>query len=76
MVEPYSVSRLRADLYRVLDRVLETGVPVEIERNGKRLRIVPAEREGRLKNLTPHPEFLRADPESLVHMDWSDEWRP
>jgi hypothetical protein len=26
--------------------------------------------------LRPHPEYLKADPESLVHMDWSEEWRP
>ena len=76
MSEPYSVSRLRANLYRVLDRVLETGVPIEVERNGQRLRIVPPERGTRLKNLAPHPEYLRTDPESLVHLDWSDEWRP
>ncbi|HIL98739.1 MAG TPA: type II toxin-antitoxin system prevent-host-death family antitoxin, partial [Pseudomonadales bacterium] len=37
----YSVSKLRADLFRVLDRVLATGVPVEIERNGKILKIIP-----------------------------------
>ncbi len=76
MTKPYSVSRLRANLYRVLDRVLETGVPVEVERKGRRLRIVPTEAEGRLANLSPHPDYLRSDPESLVHMDWSGEWRP
>jgi hypothetical protein len=74
--KPYSVSRLRANLYRVIDQVLETGEPVEIERNGQRLRIVPAESAGRLAALRPHPDYLRDDPESLVHMDWSDEWKP
>lgn len=76
MPKPYSVSRLRADIYRVLDRVLETGVPVEVERHGQRLRIVPAETGQRLANLAPHPEYLLADPEALVHLDWSGEWRP
>ena len=33
------------DIYRILDQVLETGIPVEIERSGKRLKIVPIERE-------------------------------
>ena len=72
----YSISRLRADLYRVIDQVLETGEPVEIERNGRRLRIVPVEVAGRLAALRPHPEYLSGDPESLVHLDWSDEWKP
>lgn len=33
------------DIYRILDRVLETGIPAEIERGGKLLKIVPVERE-------------------------------
>ena len=76
MTKPFSVSRLRENLYKVLDRVLETGVPVEVERKGQLLRIVPAERPDRLANLSPHPDYLRSDPESLVHIDWSGEWRP
>lgn len=72
----YSISRLRADLYRVIDRVLETGEPVEVERNGRRVRIVPAEAASQLAALRPHPDYLAADPESLVHLDWSDEWTP
>ena len=73
---PYSISRLRADLNRVIDQVLETGEPVEIARNGRRVRIVPAETADRLAALRPHPEYLSGDPESLVHVDWSDEWKP
>ncbi len=76
MTKPYSVSRLRANLYRVLDQVLETGVPVDVERNGRRLRIVAAEGRQRLANLTPHPGYLLTDAETLVHLDWSGEWRP
>ena len=76
MAKPYSVSRLRANLYRVLDEVLETGVPVVVERNGQRLRIVPAEMVGRLEALARHPDYLATDPESLVHLDWSAEWKP
>jgi antitoxin (DNA-binding transcriptional repressor) of toxin-antitoxin stability system len=71
----YSVSALRANLYRLLDRVLETGEPLEIERNGARLRIAPLDRAGRLDRLQAHPGFLVGDPEEIVHLDWSDEWR-
>jgi antitoxin (DNA-binding transcriptional repressor) of toxin-antitoxin stability system len=75
MSRPYSVSRLRANLYRLLDRVLKTGVPVEVEREGRRLRIVPVESGSRLDNLKPQARYLNADPETLVHVDWSAEWR-
>jgi hypothetical protein len=68
-------SQVREDIYRILDQVLETGIPVEIERNGKLLKIVAAEPPGKLANLKPR-RYLVGDPEDLVHMDWSEEWRP
>jgi antitoxin (DNA-binding transcriptional repressor) of toxin-antitoxin stability system len=71
-----TASRLRANVYKVLDGVLETGTPVEIERRGQRLRIVPAEPQGRLERLVRRPRYLKVDPEALVHLDWSDQWRP
>ena len=69
------VSALRENIYRILDEVLETGLPVEIECRGKILRIAPAETRSKLDNLRPRP-YLLTDPEELVHLDWSDEWRP
>ena len=75
MLGRLSPSRLRADLYRILDRVLESGEPVEIERRGRRLRIV-AEQSGKLDLLKPHADYLKVPPEELVHVDWSQEWRP
>jgi antitoxin (DNA-binding transcriptional repressor) of toxin-antitoxin stability system len=73
-----TASRLRQDIYRVLDEVLETGVPVEIERRGRLLRIVPAEPSKGSSTIHELPErpYLRADPEEIVHVDWSGEWRP
>ena len=74
--ERYSATKLRANLYRVLDWVLTTGIPVEIERRGKLLRIVPAEPVEKLKRLRPHPDYLACDPDEIVHLDWSSEWKP
>ncbi len=72
----YSITALRADLYRLLDRVLETGQAIEVERNGRRLRIAPVGSDSRLDRLRPHPGYIVGDPEDLVHMDWSGEWNP
>ena len=69
-------STLRENIYRILDEVLETGVPVEIERRGKILKIVPPEPRSKLENLKRRPTYLLSDPEELVHLDWSGEWRP
>ncbi len=74
--QTYSATKLRANLYRVLDSVLATGIPVEIERGGKILRIVPAEPVDKLKRLRPRPDYLACDPEEIVHLDWSSEWKP
>ncbi|TVP46650.1 MAG: type II toxin-antitoxin system Phd/YefM family antitoxin [Gemmatimonadales bacterium] len=76
MARVLSPTRLRANLYRLLDEVLETGVPIEIERDGRRLRIVPVESASRLAALAPEPDYLPGDPEDIVHLDWSGEWRP
>lgn len=69
-------TQLRRDLYRILDRVLQTGTPVEIDRDGNLLKIVPVERPCRLDRLVPHPGEILVDPEELVEIDWSSEWKP
>jgi hypothetical protein len=71
-----NASRLRADIYRVLDEVLATGRPVEIERKGRRLRIVPDRQPSKLARLVSRPAYLRGDPEAVVHVDWSRQWKP
>jgi hypothetical protein len=73
---PISASRLRADIYRILDDVLRTGQPIEIERRGRRLRVVAVEPPDRLAALEPHPDAVVGDSGDLVHIDWSGEWRP
>lgn len=70
-----TASRLRQDIYRILDRVLETGVPVEIERHGEILKIVPPEDRSKLDSL-PERDYLAVDPDELVHVDWSETWQP
>lgn len=71
-----SASKLRENIYRLLDQVLETGVPLVIERNGRTLRIVPTEQPDRMSRLVRRPDVVVGDPEDLVHLDWSSEWRP
>jgi hypothetical protein len=71
-----TASRLRADVYRVLDGVLETGVPALVQRRGRVLRIVAGKPAGRLDRLVARPDFIKGNPEELVHLDWSREWRP
>jgi len=73
-----TASRLRENVYRILDEILETGIPVEINRKGKKLKIVRAEpsEPNWLDQLPERPDVIEGDPEDLVHIDWSKEWRP
>ena len=36
-----TASKLRADIYNILDETLKTGIPVEVVRKGRVLKIVP-----------------------------------
>lgn len=71
-----SPSELRANVYRLLDEILQTGVPLEIERNGRRLRIVAEQPPSKLDRLVAHPDFVVGDSDDLVELDWSKDWSP
>jgi hypothetical protein len=70
-----SASALRQDLYKKLDAILATGIPLEIKRRKGRLRIIPVQKKSKLSNLKKR-DVVKCNPEELVHIDWSKEWRP
>ena len=74
MATRLSLTKMRSDLYKIMDRVLDTGIPVEIERRGRKIRIVAVAPKSKLDNLVKRPGTIMGDPEEIVHMDWSDEW--
>jgi len=67
---------LRQDVYRLLDEVLRTGRPLEIERNGQLLHIAPAMAGSRLERVVVRPELISGDAADLVSLDWSASWQP
>ena len=69
---PLSVSKLRDNLYKILDAVLSTGTPAEVMRRGKLLRIVPAQKGSKLSRLKKRAYALQY-PESIVHLEWFRE---
>jgi hypothetical protein len=71
-----SASKLRANVYKLLDEVIETGQPLEIERNGKTLVIAAKEQESIWDRLPRREGAIVGDPDELIHMDWSSEWNP
>jgi hypothetical protein len=66
-------TELRGNLYNLLDEILSTGIPLEIERGGKRLRIIPVETVDKLQGLVHRPDVIQGDPEDLVNLSWEEE---
>jgi len=59
-----SVSSFRSNIYRILDEVVKTGKPLELNRKGSRLAIVPLDKK-KLDNLVKH-NVVVGDPQELV----------
>jgi hypothetical protein len=60
----------------MIDAVIASGEPLEVERNGRIVVITARPAERKLEALVQRPEAITGDPEQFVHIDWSDEWRP
>ena len=71
MIKP---SEFREDIYNLLDRVIETGIPLEIKRKGKVLKVTLDKKASKLRNLKKRDVML-ADPGYYVHLDWSKGWK-
>lgn len=70
MVKTITVTELRSNIYNLLEEVLETGIPLEINKGGRKLRIVPAEPVDKFADLVHKPHVINGDPEALVHIEW------
>jgi len=69
-----SAAKLKQNFYQVLDGILSNGRPVEIERKGHILKIVPGKPTGKLENLEPHDTIV-GNPEGIINIGWSKEWQ-
>lgn len=58
-------SELRQNIYRLLDQVIETGVPLEIQKGDARLRLSVDQPPSKLENL-PIRSLYTCDPDELV----------
>jgi len=73
-----SVTKIRSQIYKIFDQVIETGKPVYIKRKGRILKIdlyQPISRTERLFSQPPRFDVIKGDPEELVEFKvW--EWNP
>ncbi|MDY7031106.1 MAG: type II toxin-antitoxin system Phd/YefM family antitoxin [Thermodesulfobacteriota bacterium] len=74
---PMSLTALRNQIFKVVDEVIKTGIPVVIERKGHRLKIVLEEKKSKLENPKPH-DCIIENPDDLVQLkaaQWTEEGR-
>lgn len=60
-----TLSELRANIFKLVDQVIETGVPLEIARNDTALVITLVERPKKLDHL-PLRNLFACDPDELI----------
>lgn len=59
--------------YQLLDEVLSTGIPIDINKGKKKLRIVLVEAIDIFDKLIPHPKAVIGDANDLVDISWENE---
>lgn len=80
-----SASQLRANIYALLDQVLETKEPLLIERNGQILKIVPpgykeevkykAPSKNKFSALRDRKNIYNGNPNEAFDNDWLKDWK-
>jgi len=63
-----SLTALRSQLFKIVDRVIETGMPAEIERKGHKLKIVLEEKKSKFDNLKRR-NCIVGDPDELIDLE-------
>lgn len=73
-MQKITLTKLRSDLFQVADRVLASGEPVLIERNGRNLLLVPQEKPVKLARLSNRPLIIgKAEDLAEIHVStWQE----
>ena len=71
-MRPMSLTALRNNLFKIVDQVIKTGNPVELDRKGHRLKIVMEAKKSKLDNLKHH-DCIVGDPDELIDLKVA-EW--
>ncbi len=66
-------TELRGNIYNLLDEILNSGIPIEIRKGKRKLRIVPVEKTNKLQNLIRRPNVIKDNPNDLVNISWEEE---
>ena len=70
-----SLSALRADIYNIFDKIIETGQQVKVERKGVVLTICASKKTSKLDRITP-VNILNCDADDIIYNDWEQYCEP
>lgn len=76
MTRKITLTTLRKQIYQVMDHVLNTGIPVEIERKGRHLFIVPDKNASSKLGKLKKRKGIVGNPDDLIHVKaakWTGE---
>ena len=59
----------------LLKKIVENNTSIEVQFDKKTIIIALSKHENKLKQLKCHEGCIVGDPEDIVHIDWSGEWR-
>jgi len=59
----------------LLKKIVENNTSIEVQFDKKTIIIALSKDENKLKDLKRHEGCIVGDPEDIVHIDWSGEWR-
>jgi hypothetical protein len=66
-------TQLRKNFYNLLDEVINTGIPLQINRDGKILQITPVEKINKLDKLISRPDVMTGNADDIVNITWEGE---
>jgi hypothetical protein len=66
-------TEFQKNIYNLLDEVLNTGIPIEIKKGDKKLKILPVGKVNKLENLVSRPNVINGNPGDLVDISWEKE---
>ncbi len=69
-----TVTKFRQNIYSYLDRVIKTGIPIEMGRDGKIIKVVIEKPKSKLSNLKPH-KYYKGDYKDIDGRVWHKEWK-
>ena len=71
-------TELRKNIFSILDKILDEGKPVEIERRNRTLIIIEDKAPSRIERLRnkKRKKCFIGNSDDILTIDWAAEWKP